>query len=81
VKAANTLRADVLASDPGEAGGRRVIFLSGDDATAKADVARLFQDAGFFTIDLGYLDTGGAMQQIHAPLAGLSLIRLPEGDD
>jgi predicted dinucleotide-binding enzyme len=32
VKAANTLAAKVLGADPHEAGGRRVIFLSGDDA-------------------------------------------------
>jgi predicted dinucleotide-binding enzyme len=76
VKAANTLSADVLDSDPHEAGGRRVIFISGDDADAKADVARLFEDAGFAAIDLGDLATGGAMQQIHNPLAGLNLIRL-----
>jgi predicted dinucleotide-binding enzyme len=28
-----------------------VIFLSGDDADAKADVLSLFEDARFFTID------------------------------
>jgi 8-hydroxy-5-deazaflavin:NADPH oxidoreductase len=76
VKAANTLGADVLGSDPQEAGGRRVIFVSGDDADAKADVVALFQDAGFAAIDLGDLATGGAMQQIHHPLAGVNLIRL-----
>ncbi len=76
VKAANTLGADDLASDPHEAGGRRVIFLSGNDADAKSDVASLFQDAGFAAIDLGDLATGGAMQQIHHPLSGLNLIRL-----
>ena len=76
VKAANTLGAEVLASDPHEAGGRRVIFLSGDDADAKAEVAALFEEAGFVPIDLGDLATGGAMQQIHRPLAGLNLIRL-----
>jgi 8-hydroxy-5-deazaflavin:NADPH oxidoreductase len=76
VKAANTLAADVLGSDPQEAGGRRVIFVSGDDADAKADVVALFQDAGFAAIDLGELATGGAMQQIHHPLAGVNLIRL-----
>jgi len=76
VKAANTLGADVLGSDPQEAGGRRVIFVSGDDADAKADVVSLFQDAGFAAIDLGDLATGGAMQQIHHPLAGVNLIRL-----
>jgi predicted dinucleotide-binding enzyme len=78
VKAANTLTAAVLGSDPQEAGGRRVIFLSGDDVDAKADVISLFEDAGFFTIDLGGLIKGGAMQQVGAPLAGVNLIRLSE---
>jgi 8-hydroxy-5-deazaflavin:NADPH oxidoreductase len=76
VKAANTLGADVLASDPHQAGGQRVIFISGDSVGAKSVVAALFQDAGFATIDLGDLATGGAMQQIHHPLAGVNLIRL-----
>ncbi len=76
VKAGNTLGAEVLGSDPQAAGGRRVIFLSGDDADAKSAVASLFEDAGFAAIDLGNLATGGAMQQIHHPLAGLNLIRL-----
>jgi 8-hydroxy-5-deazaflavin:NADPH oxidoreductase len=76
VKAANTLGADVLGSDPEQAGGRRVIFVSGDDDDAKAEVIALFQDAGFAAINLGDLATGGAMQQIHHPLAGVNLIRL-----
>jgi predicted dinucleotide-binding enzyme len=76
VKAANTLAAEVLAADPREGGGRRVIFISGDDADAKAEAVALFQDAGFAAIDLGDLATGGAMQQIHHPLAGINLIRL-----
>jgi predicted dinucleotide-binding enzyme len=80
VKAANTLGAAVLGSDPQEAGGQRVIFLSGDDIDAKADVISLFEDAGFVTIDLGALITGGAMQQLGAPLAGVNLIRLAEAN-
>jgi 8-hydroxy-5-deazaflavin:NADPH oxidoreductase len=76
VKAANTLSAEVLGSDPHELGGQRVIFISGDDADAKAEVVALFEDAGFAAIDLGDLATGGAMQQIHHPLAGVNLIRL-----
>jgi predicted dinucleotide-binding enzyme len=76
VKAANTLGAAVLGSDPHEAGGQRVLFLSGDDVDAKTEVASLFEDAGFSTIDLGPLITGGAMQQVGAPLAGVNLIRL-----
>jgi 8-hydroxy-5-deazaflavin:NADPH oxidoreductase len=78
VKAGNTLSAEVLGSDPHEAGGSRAIFISGDDADAKAQVVALFQDAGFAAIDLGDLATGGAMQQIHHPLAGVNLIRLKE---
>jgi 8-hydroxy-5-deazaflavin:NADPH oxidoreductase len=76
VKAANTLGADVLGSDPHEAGGRRVIFISGDDDDAKAEVVTLFEEAGFAPIDLGGLATGGEMQQIHHPLSGLNLIQL-----
>jgi predicted dinucleotide-binding enzyme len=77
VKAGNTLEAAVLGSDPHEAGGQRVIFLSGDDAEAKADVVALFEQAGFFVIDLGGLRDGGRIQQVGAPLAGHNLIRLP----
>jgi predicted dinucleotide-binding enzyme len=77
VKAANTLRADVLGADPHDAGGRRVIFLSGDDASAKAAVAELFDAAGFFAIDLGNLVTGGRMQQVGGPLPSHNLVRLP----
>jgi predicted dinucleotide-binding enzyme len=77
VKAGNTFAAAVLASDPQEAGGQRVIFVSGDDVDAKAEVIALFQDAGFFTVDLGSLSRGGEVQQFHGPLAGLNLVRLP----
>jgi predicted dinucleotide-binding enzyme len=76
VKAANTLGADVLAADPHEAGGRRVMFISGDDADAKSEVTALFEDAGFSAIDLGDLASGGAMQQVHHPLAGVNLVRV-----
>ena len=78
VKAANTLAAAVLGADPHEAGGQRVLFLSGDDPGAKAEVGALFQDAGFVTIDLGDLVKGGEMQQVGGPLAGANLIRLPD---
>jgi predicted dinucleotide-binding enzyme len=77
VKAANTWAAAILASDPHEAGGQRVIFLSGDDLDAKADVVALFEDAGFSTIDLGGLSGGGKLQQVRGPLAGVNLVRLP----
>ena len=78
VKAANTLSAEVLASDPRQADGRRVIFISGDDQDAKPTVEALFKDAGFAVLELGDLTKGGELQQIHHPLAGVNLIRIEE---
>jgi 8-hydroxy-5-deazaflavin:NADPH oxidoreductase len=77
VKAANTLAAELLASDPREAGGRRVLFISGDDAPAKADIAELLEDGGFSVLDLGGLSVGSRAQQVGGPLAGQNLVRLP----
>jgi predicted dinucleotide-binding enzyme len=76
VKTANIFAAQLLASDPRQAGGQRVMFLSGDNADAKSEVGGLFEDAGFFVIDLGGLREGGQMQQFGAPLAGHNLIHL-----
>jgi 8-hydroxy-5-deazaflavin:NADPH oxidoreductase len=54
-----------------------VLFLSGDDGAAKAEVAELFEAAGFFPIDLGDLATGGRIQPAPGgPLPGLNLVRL-----
>ena len=77
VKAANTFAADVLGADPRDAGGRRVMFVSGDDAEAKSAVGELFDAAGFFPIDVGDLVTGGGMHQAGGPLAGHNLVRIP----
>jgi predicted dinucleotide-binding enzyme len=77
VKTANTLAADVLGADPRVTGGRRVLFVSGDDAEAKRAVGELFDAAGFFPIDIGGLVTGGGMQQAGGPLAGHNLVRMP----
>jgi len=77
VKAANTLGADLLGADPSAAGGRRVLFVSGDHDPAKAAVMELFDAAGFFPVDLGDLVAGGRMQQFGGPLSGHNLVRLP----
>jgi predicted dinucleotide-binding enzyme len=77
VKTANILAAQLLASDPHQAGGQRVMFLSGDDADAKSEVRALLEDAGFFVVDLGGLREGGQLHQLGGPLAGQNLIRLP----
>ncbi len=77
VKAANTLAAPILAADPHDGGGQRVMFVSGDNAEAKRAVAELFEAAGFFAIDIGDLATGGALQQAGGSLAGHDLVRIP----
>ena len=77
VKTANTLLRAVLAADPRQAGGRRVLFMSGDDASAKAEVGGLLESMGFATVDLGTLAAGGPLQQFPGgPLPTLNLIQL-----
>jgi 8-hydroxy-5-deazaflavin:NADPH oxidoreductase len=77
VKVANTLVSALLAADPRQAGGRRVLFMSGDDATAKAGVKGILENIGFATIDLGGLASGGGLQQFPGgPLPTLNLIKL-----
>lgn len=77
VKAFNTLTPGVLARDPHEAGGRRVIFYSGDDAEAKSTFNDVLTSCGFAGVDLGDLATGGRLQQFPGgPLPGLNLIRI-----
>ncbi|WP_375773344.1 NAD(P)-binding domain-containing protein [Archangium gephyra] len=77
VKTANTLLAAVLAAEPRQSGGRRVLFMSGDDAGAKTEVSGLFGQAGFATVDLGGLAIGGRLQQFPGgPLPTLNLLKL-----
>jgi predicted dinucleotide-binding enzyme len=77
VKAFNTMPAELLAADPVNGGGRRVVFFSGDHARAKAEVARLIARIGFAGVDLGGLSDAGRLQQCPgSPLAGLNLIRV-----
>jgi 8-hydroxy-5-deazaflavin:NADPH oxidoreductase len=77
VKAFNHLRADVLASEPRADGGRRVLFYSGDDSAAKAEVGALIDRLGFAGIDLGLLAVGGKLAQFPGgPLPNQNLIRI-----
>ena len=78
VKIANTLLRALLAADPEEAGGRRVLFMSGDDSEAKSTVGEIFEKAGFAAIDLGTLAVGGKMQQFpDGPLSNRNLLSFP----
>jgi hypothetical protein len=74
VKAFNTLPAAVLATDPRQSGGNRVLFLSGADAKANADVAGLLTKLGFAPITLGDL-ANGRLAQFGGPLMVHSLIK------
>jgi predicted dinucleotide-binding enzyme len=77
VKAFNHLRADILASDPKDHGGRRVLFYSGDDSAAKAEVAALIDRIGFVGIDLGSLAVGGQLAQFPGgPLPNQNLVKM-----
>jgi predicted dinucleotide-binding enzyme len=60
VKAFNHNDAAAL-SNPDVAGGRHVLFYSGDDAAAKVEVRKLIESTGFFPVDLGSLDVGGRL--------------------
>ncbi|AMP00218.1 NAD-dependent glycerol-3-phosphate dehydrogenase family protein [Collimonas arenae] len=75
VKAFNHLPAAVLDADPQANGGRRVLFLSGQDADAKKTVSDLIARLGFAPIDLGGVNEGRAVQFPEGPLAIQDLVK------
>jgi len=77
VKAFNHLQPHLLSGDPSSDGGKRVLFYSGDDADAKAQVAALVNQLGFFGIDLGSLAAGSRLTQFPGgPLPALNLVKI-----
>ena len=76
VKAFNHLSAAVLAGDPTSEGGRRVLFYSGDDASAEAEIGALIDRLDFFGIDLGDLAVGSRLVQFPGgPLPAHNLVK------
>jgi predicted dinucleotide-binding enzyme len=71
VKAFNHFEVSLL-TQPEMAGGRRVLFYSGEDAAAKAEVRTIIETAGFLPVDLGSLDVGGPLASM--PFGTLSAI-------
>ena len=63
VKGFNHLVAAVLGQDPAVHGGRRVVFLAGDDDDAAAEIGALAENIGFSPIQLGGLSEGGLLVQ------------------
>lgn len=55
VKAFKRMRPDIIAGDPAVGGGRRMLFHSGDDVAAEAEIGALIARLGFFGIDDGPL--------------------------
>lgn len=77
VKAFNHLRAEILVQDPRSDGGRRVLFYSGDDDPAKAQVSALIDRIGFAGIDLGSLAVGARLAQFPGgSLPNLNLVKI-----
>ncbi len=70
VKAFNHLDVKIL-PEPQVSGGQRVLFYSGDDVAAKAEVRTLLATAGFFPVDLGMLDIGGPLTSL--PFGALAM--------
>jgi predicted dinucleotide-binding enzyme len=75
VKAFNHLVASVLDADPQAEGGRRVLFISGEDVNAKKIVSDLAESLGFATVDLGGESEGRLVQFPGGPLAVLNLVK------
>jgi len=65
VKGFNHLGAAILAQDPAKHGGRRVVFLAGDDDGAATEIGELAKNLGFSPIKLGGLSEGGLLVQAH----------------
>jgi 8-hydroxy-5-deazaflavin:NADPH oxidoreductase len=76
VKAFNHLDARVL-PEPAVSGGQRVLFYSGDDADAKAEVRKIIEQTGYFAVDLGVLDVGGPLASLpFGSLASTNFIKI-----
>ena len=74
VKAFNHLGAGLLAQTP--TSGQRVLFLSGDDAGARAEVRAIIERTGRFPVDLGPLNVGGPLFSMFGPLASVDLVKI-----
>ena len=63
VRGFNHLVAAVLEQDPAVHGGRRVVFLAGDNNDATAEIGALAENLGFSPVKLGGLSEGGLLVQ------------------
>jgi predicted dinucleotide-binding enzyme len=76
IKAGNTFAAATLALSPSLHGGRRALFLCGDDKPSKHAFGAIMDRAGFAVIDLGTLSEGARLMQFPSgKLPGLDLVK------
>lgn len=59
-------------------GGNRVLFYAGDDADSKKVLHPMFEQMGFYPVDLGGLAAGGALMQVGGALNGKHFIKREE---
>ena len=78
VKAFNSILMVNFKKGATQDGARRVLFVSGDEPSAKAEIRELIEASGYAVIDLGNLDDGGRLQQGGGPLAGKDLLMLAD---
>ncbi len=76
VKAFNTLPAAILGADAAVSGGRRVLFVSSDDRSARLAVIDLVERIGFAAVDLGGITKGGRAQEFGGGVATKNFIQL-----
>jgi len=77
VKAFNQLPAAVLARDPSQDGGRRVVFVASNDDKAGAAIKALAEQLGFSPILVGRINEGGRLLHIPGPLVLHNLVEHP----
>lgn len=76
VKTLNQMPAKLLGEIPAADGGRRVMFLSSNDAGAEKEIAELVANLGFAPIMLGKVNEGGRLIDKSGPLILQNLIKL-----
>ena len=76
VKTFNQLPAALLAKEPEQDGGRRVMFVWGKDEDASTAVVELVERLGFAPISLGQTAEGGKLLELGGPLILQNLVKL-----
>lgn len=76
VKAFNTVFMSVVATSAHRSDGRLVIFLAGDDTSAKTTVSTLIDSLGLAPVDVGELRQGGRLMQAGGPLIALHVVKI-----